>query len=107
MNNIKELRDNFLNIYTYQWSGEALDAVEQVLDYIEHSPDKDPYEIVWEVVGETFIYFNDAFDYLKGSGHYYLKDAFDEGYGENVSSIATYFLEREVFELLSEIRVNY
>lgn len=98
------------DIYSYQWTDEAFDAVDAILQSLideDYDADTDFYEIMYYQLDYVFMYYNDAFDYLKANQIYEFSDAVAEGFGTNVSTVAYYYLEQEVYELLREIGFDW
>lgn len=98
------------DIYSYQWTDEAFDAVDAILQSLideDYDADTDYYEIVHYQLDGVFMFYNDAFDYLKANQIYEFSDAVAEGFGTNVSTLAYYYLEQEVYELLREIGFDW
>lgn len=97
----KEKALESLNSLRYKYSEEAQNVIENVYtNYDEKIPLEDR---IFEEVGEYFIYYSDAFNYLRDNHIYDFEDAISEGFGKNVCSIASYYLEQEVFDLLNEL----
>lgn len=87
-----------------------LDEVQQALDdMIDAAIDADGledfYDTYWEVTDDTFMYYNDAFEYVKNYGDNDFKESVMEGF-TNICQIAAYFLEQEFFDLLRKVGLN-
>ena len=80
----------------YHISDDGYSVIESMIDDYDWEDEDDFRENLYEVSGEQFMYYADAFDYIKEQWITDFKDAFDNGYGENVCSIATYYLEEEI-----------
>lgn len=76
---------------------------QQELDYYEGELIYDVYSLVYEAIANHFMYHSEAFDYLRDTNTFDFKDAISEGYGDNIVSIATYYIEQEIFGMLHEI----
>lgn len=86
----------------YRWSQEATRIVD---DLLNEDDLKRAYNngATSDLVGDEFIYFDDALDYLKNQGRYHWDDALNAG-ATNAAEVAAYYLDEEVGYLLYEIK---
>lgn len=86
----------------YRFSDEAREALGGM---INAAIDEDGLEwfsdTLWEVTEDTFMYYNDAWDYMKHYGDTDLEEAVRAGF-TNICGVAWYNLEQEFYELLKE-----
>lgn len=86
----------------YNYSDEAQQALEDLIDRaIDDGGLEDFYDAYWETTDDTFMYYSDAWDYMKHYGDNDLSGAVREGF-TNICQIAAYNLEQEFFDLLRE-----
>lgn len=93
----------------YDYSDEAYEIVCSIINELEDNENKnvDVCDLVWERIDEEFIYYADAFKFLQENHYYDFEDAFKEGFGKNVCTIACYYCEQEVYEILGKIGLDY
>jgi hypothetical protein len=82
------------------YTDDAIDIVNNIIDEAEEGQDMS--DLIPEEVDNACIYFNDCFDYLKVSHNTDFKDAIDNGLND-VTSIAAWYMEEEVSELLGKV----
>lgn len=92
----------------YEVTYDMIYSWQQESEYYEEELIYDAYFLVYEVVANHFMHYSTAFNYLKETNTFDFKEAVAEGYGDNIASIATYYIEQEIFEMLHEIDfLNY
>lgn len=102
----KEKLEEAKGLKRYNYSDEVLQALDDLIDRaIEEEGLRDLYDAYWEATDDTFMYYNDAFDYVKQGGEYDFKEPVAEGF-TNICQIAAYFLEQEFFELLRDVGLD-
>lgn len=86
----------------YGYSDEACQALEDMIDAAIDENGLDCFtDTLWEVTEDTFMYYNDAWDYMKHYGDTDLEDAVRQGF-TNICGVAWYNLEHEFYDLLRE-----
>lgn len=84
------------------YSDEAQQALEDMIDAAIDENGLDCFtDTLWEVTEDTFMYYDDAWDYMKRYGDNDLEDAVREGF-TNICGVAWYNLEHEFYDLLRE-----
>lgn len=96
----QELKDQLKENRCYI-SEDGYDVLSDLIHYYTFKNEEEFQEHIYECVGEKFIYYSDAFDYLQEQNITSFKEAFNEGFGENVCTIATYYLEEEVWDFIN------
>lgn len=86
----------------YHISDKGYNCLESIINDYEWNNEDEFREHIYEATGEAFIYYSDAFDYLKDQNIFEFEDAFRDGFGYNVCSIATYYLEDEISAFLHD-----
>lgn len=62
-------------------------------------------EAVHHELENSLIFQKDLYDYLEQRNVWDITDAVREGFGDNLGDIAYYFLQEEVYSLLSELNI--
>ena len=83
-------------------SEKCYNALDDIINYYDFNNEDEFTENIYDEVGEAFIYYADAFDYIREQWITDFQDAFNEGFGENVCTIATYYLEQEIWDFVNE-----
>ena len=100
---LKEQLKASLENERYSMSDKCYDVLSDLIEYYTFK-NRDEFENnVYEVVGEAFIYYSSAFNYLQEEGITNFECAISEGFGYDVCSIASYYLEEEVFDKINEL----
>ena len=86
----------------FNFSDEAVQAVYDVIDRLAEDPNQELGDVLWEVLDNAFIYYSDAFDYLKNCGETDFEEPVKQGF-TGVCQIAYYFCEQEAWDLLNKI----
>lgn len=97
----------------YGWtaySNVAYTIVENILtewlgsfdSYETHLEDDIDY-LINEELDTAFIFYKDVYGYLEQRNVWDIEDAVREGFGDNLGSIAYYFLQDEIYSLLSDL----
>ena len=102
MDKIKEILEEQLEHNRYCCDEKCYDVISDVINYYDFETEDEFRESIYEATGEAFIYYADAWDYLRNNNIISFQEAFNEGFGENVCSIATYYLEEEIHDFLHE-----
>lgn len=102
----EEMKDKLRNLYRADYSKLAFEAVESILDAAVQNQEEDIYELIHWELDNYFIYYNDAWEYMKNWGPTDLSHAVMEGF-HTISQIAYFHLQEEVFNILNEIGFNY
>lgn len=90
----------------YNYSSEAQQALEDLIDRaLDEEGFDDFYDAYWEITDDTFMYYSDAWDYMKNYGDNDLDEAVRNGF-TNICQIAAYNLEQEVSDLLREVGLD-
>lgn len=102
---IEELKELLENV-EYHYSNKAIESLEYLIEELEYHKEEEKRIDLLEhylnqIINESFTYYDDAHDYLKDNRHNDISDATNEGY-YTITGIATYYLNEEVLELLSE-----
>ena len=102
---IEELKELLENV-EYHYSNEAIETLKYLIEELEYHKEEERNIDLLEhylnqIINESFIYYDDAHDYLKGNRHNDISDATNEGY-YTITGIATYYLNEEVLKLLRE-----
>lgn len=83
-------------------SDECYGVIESIINDYNFTNEDEFKEIIWQEVEECFIYYAAAFDYIRDQWITSFKEAFDEGFGENICTIASYYLEQEVYSFVND-----
>lgn len=102
----KEKLEEVKGTRLYNYSDEAQQALDDLIERaIDDDGLEDFYDAYWETTDDTFMYYSDAFDYVKNYGDYDFKEPVAEGF-TNICQIASYFLEQEFFDLLRDLGLS-
>lgn len=90
----------------YNYSDEAHQALDDMIDAAIDEGGFDCFtDALWEITDDTFMYYNDAWDYMKYYGDTDLEDAVEQGF-TNICGVAWYNLEHEFYDLLREVGLD-
>lgn len=105
--NYSELR-NLLTNGDIRWdfTKDAIDAVDSVLSSLEEDGDADIQDLIWQTLDSSCMYYSDAFNYLQECNIIDFEDAFKQGF-YNLCGIYYYYLEEEVYDLINRIGLEY
>ena len=96
MDKIKEQLKEQLENNRFRCSEKCYDAISDIIEYYNFDNEDEFTDHIYEEIGEAFIYYADAYEYLQSENITDFKDALNSGFGENVCSIASYYLEEEI-----------
>lgn len=100
---LKERLKASLENERYSMSDKCYEVLSDLIEYYTFK-NRDEFEnFVYEEIENAFIYYNSAFNYLQEEGIVNFECAISEGFGYDVCSIASYYLEEEVFDKLNEL----
>lgn len=102
MDKIKETLKEQLKHNRYYCDEKCYDVISDIIEYYDFENEDEFRDHIYEAIGEAFIYYADAWDYLRNNNITSFQEAFGEGFGENVCTIASYYLEQEVCDFISE-----
>lgn len=100
--NLEASKEKFNDLNKWEYSDEAVRLVDNILNNYDLVTDDDVRQAVWEEVDNAFIYYADAWDYLKQSGVTDFEEPVKEGF-TGITQIAVYYCEQEVYEILGKI----
>lgn len=98
--------ENLDNEYRHNWTDIAYDSVHELLTRIRDEyldEEVEVSEILWDILDNVFMYYSEAYEYLKEAQIWDISDAISEGFSQNLGSITYYYCEEEVYNLLREI----
>lgn len=109
MYNIKELRAALENIQ-YDWDENIVNLVAGIIDGIDYLQDvgdaRDRLdEIIHDTIDGYLVYYSRAWNFLMDYNITDFSEAIDELDAKDLMSIAYYYMEQEVYELLNEIGI--
>lgn len=102
MDKIKETLKEQLEHNRYYCDEKCYNVISDIIEYYDFENEDEFRDRIYGASGEAFIYYADAWDYLRYNNITSFQEAFNEGFGENVCSIATYYLEQEIWNFMSE-----
>lgn len=84
----------------YEFNGLAIDTCLYVCDRIIEGDLEEYWEYLQDEISDSCIYYSNCWKYLEETNQTDFKEAIENGY-TSLTSIACYYLEQEVYEILS------
>lgn len=98
---LKERLNEQLEENKYHCSDYCFDAINDLINDYEWKNEDDFRDYIFEEVGETFIYYKDAFNFIVDRWITDFEEAFNVGL-TGICQIASYYLEQEVYGFINE-----
>ena len=87
-----------------EFTEDAIDCLDEIVEYYDIESLDDAYDHISEAVDNSdLIYYSNCFQYLSNHHITDFSEAIDEAGAKDVTGIAMYYLDREIYDLIGKV----
>lgn len=87
-----------------EFTEDAIDCLDEIVEYYDIESLDDAYDHIGEAVDNSnLIYYSNCFKYLSNRHITDFSEAIDEAGAKDVTGIAMYYLDREIYDLIGKV----